>query len=117
MKGRSEWQDNFINDLIDKMDTVFTSPEEKILKQGQYGNDLYYISSGDCVVNQITDTGKKLVALKLLTEGDHFGEIGMIYGCKRTVSIVCRNYNTMARLSYSKYRAFINEYPVFKTYI
>ena len=38
----------------------------------------------------------------------------MIYKCKRTATIVSRNYNTMARLSYFKYRELVVEYPVFQ---
>jgi len=42
--------------------------------------EFYYIMQGDCVVNMV-DEYKNIehIAFKLLTEGDHFGEIGMIY--------------------------------------
>ena len=38
----------------------------------------------------------------------------MIYKCKRTATIVSRNYNTMARISFFKYREVSIEYPMFE---
>jgi CRP-like cAMP-binding protein len=46
-----------------------------------------------------------------LVEGDHFGEIGMIFGCKRTATIISRNYNTMATISHQSYLDLMNEIP------
>jgi len=46
------------------------------------------------------EQGNETISEKLLIAGDHFGEVGLIYRCKRTASIVSRNYNTMASLSY-----------------
>lgn len=54
---------------------------------------------GDCAVNIRDVTNEELVAVRLLVEGDHFGEIGVMFECKRTATIVSRNYNTMACLS------------------
>jgi CRP-like cAMP-binding protein len=62
--------------------------------------DMFFISKGDCAVNIKDEEGKLHIAVSLLTEGDHFGEISMLYRCKRTATIVSRNYNTMARISY-----------------
>jgi hypothetical protein len=36
--------------------------------------------------------------MKKLKEGDHFGEIAMIYKCRRTATFISKNYNTMAKL-------------------
>jgi len=59
--------------------------------------------------------------MRLLVEGDHFGEIAMVYGCARTCPINSRNYNTMASLTYNRYRMLRTDYPSFdhaiKSYI
>jgi CRP-like cAMP-binding protein len=60
---------------------------------------MYFISSGDCAVNIRDPSREELVAVRLLVEGDHFGEIGVVYGCRRTASVISRNYNTMASLT------------------
>ena len=61
---------------------------------------MYFLSKGDCVVNIKDQHNNEHIAVRLLTEGDYFGEVGMIYGCGRTTSVISRNYNTMARISY-----------------
>jgi len=53
----------------------------------------------------------------LLTEGDHFGEISLIYKCRRTATVISRNYNTLARLSYDMYRELVNEHPEYLVYL
>ena len=40
---------------------------------------------------------------RYLVDGDHFGEISMIYECKRTATIRSVNYGTLARLQKSDY--------------
>ena len=104
----------FLSSLIHHLGTCLATPEEEIIHQGDIGNDLFFISKGDCAVF-FTDTyGKAHLSDKLLTEGDHFGEVALIYKCKRTMTVMSRNYNTMARLSYDQYRNIINEFTEFQ---
>ena len=74
---------------------------------------MYFLSKGDCVVNIKDQNNKEHVAIRLLTEGDYFGEVGMIYSCVRTASVISRNYNTMARISYQQFREVVNIFPDF----
>ena len=101
--------------MVKRLGTCFATPEEEVIKQDEYPEpiDMYFISKGDCAVNIKDQKGRWHVAVSLLTEGDQFGEIAMIYNCKRTATIVSRNYNTMARLSYFKYREIVTEFPMF----
>tara|TARA_B110000285_G_C15002043_1_gene551916 strand:- start:242 stop:667 length:426 start_codon:yes stop_codon:yes gene_type:complete len=89
----------FVAQLVGKLGTSFATPEEEVIKQGEPGNDMYFLSKGDCAVNIKDASGRLHVAVSLLTEGDHFGEISLLYRCKRTATVVSRNYNTMARIS------------------
>ena len=74
------------------------------MKQGEKGNDMYFISQGDCIVNVRDDQMHEKVAHKLLVEGDYFGDISILYNFVRTSSVICRNYNTMARLSHPAFK-------------
>ena len=67
----------------------------------QYDEDsteMYYIIQGDCIVMMV-DEYKKEHIVRVLVEGNQFGEIGMVYNCARTATVITRNYNTLAKLS------------------
>ena len=66
---------------------------------------------GDCAVNVIDENRETHIAYKLLVEGDHFGEIGVVYDCCRTATIVSRNYNTINNLSIEGFRDLVSELP------
>lgn len=72
---------------------------------------MYFMMQGDCVVNVKDHLGKEHVAYKMLVEGDHFGEIGMIYKYPRTCTVMSRSYSTLARLTYESYRHVISDHP------
>ena len=74
---------------------------------------MFFISSGECTVNIVDDKRNEIIAHRLLVEGNHFGEIGLIYDCIRTASVQSRNYNTMATLSKQNFLDLMNEIPGF----
>ena len=41
----------FVRSILSKLETCLTVPEEEIMKQGAYGDELFFISNGDCIVN------------------------------------------------------------------
>lgn len=42
---------------------------------------------------------------------DYFGEISMVYGCKRTANVQSTKYTTLAKLSYERYKEVLIEFP------
>ena len=100
--------------IVSKLSTLFSTPEEVILTQGDDASDgMYFISMGDCAVNVIDEHREIHIAYKnkILVEGDHFGEIGVIYNCLRTATIVSRNYNTLANLNKERFDDLMNLLP------
>jgi CRP-like cAMP-binding protein len=95
------------------MDTFFTTPEEEIIRQDSRGRELFFLSKGDCLVN-VTFNHRDHVAWRLLVEGQHFGDISLLYDCRRTASVVSRNFNTFGRLNYPGYRSVVNKFPFFQ---
>jgi len=114
LESRRTGNEEFLKMLVSKLGTCFATPEEEVISQDMLGDDMYFLSKGDCAINITDEQGKEYVAVRLLTEGDYFGEIAMIYKCKRTATVVSRNYNTMARITYDRYREVTNEYPEFQ---
>lgn len=73
----------------------------------------------------VDQNGKLCENIRLLCEGDHFGEIALLYpmnksgiseseGCRRTCTVISRNYNTMAILDQRSLRSLTSEYPIYK---
>jgi len=77
---------------------------------------MYFIQRGDCIVN-LTFDNKEHIAHRLLIEGNHFGEIGILFNCARTCSVISRNFVTLSRLEYDHFREVCNKYPKYKKYL
>jgi CRP-like cAMP-binding protein len=60
---------------------TLVTPEEDIIKQGDLNSNMYFISTGDCAVNIRDHMNVEHIAIKLLVDGEHFGEISLLYGC------------------------------------
>lgn len=111
------YEHGFITALVSKFGTYLDTPEEIVVQQDDFSNDMYFISRGDCTIDMRDYKRQVHKACKLLVEGDHFGEISMLYGCARTATVISRNYNTLAVLNIGFYRELITEYPKYKNYL
>lgn len=110
--------DSLLPTLVERLDTSLLLPHHAVFLQGQYGqNDgqfaLYYVGKGDCKVNVRENNGKEHF-IRRLDEGDHFGEVSIIYGCPRTASVISMNYNTFALMTQQLYRRLIQDYPEYE---
>jgi len=77
---------------------------------------MFFIAKGDCVV-VVRDERKEEAPIKILKEGDLFGEISMIYKCRRSATVISRNYNTMAKLTENSFKSLVSEYPEFLKFL
>lgn len=85
-----------------------------MIRQGDAGLAMYFISKGDCVVKIKDHLNQVHKQTNILVEGDHFGEIALMYKCNSSATVMCRNYNTLARFSKEMFRSFICDYPEWK---
>ena len=74
---------------------------------------LYFVGMGRCEVVVRDQSGKER-HIRNLSEGDHFGEVSLIYKTRRTASIYSLNYNTYSRMSLSSFLSLTQLYPEFK---
>lgn len=103
--------------LVQKLGTSLNVPEEEVIKQDSDtpDKDMFFIGKGDCEVRVRDERGREHEQIRLLVEGDHFGEISLIYKCKRSASVISRNYNTLAKMTGDRYRELVAEYPEYET--
>ena len=94
-------KERVINKLTAILGAQFSTPEFKIISEGDESMEMMFIQTGDCIVNLRDHNFKEAPAIRLLTQGSMAGEIGLIFeGARRSADIICRNYVTMAVLSH-----------------
>ena len=103
--------------MISKFETVLHDPEDQIVKQLDDDRDMYLIAKGACEISYLDERNgpaKSKNDLKsksrTLRHSDYFGEISMVYGCKRTANVQSTKYSTLAKLSYEHYREILIEF-------
>jgi CRP-like cAMP-binding protein len=102
--------------MIHKFETELVEPENEIFKQfddpGKNTSNLYfYLIAKGAVDVYIIDQKKKEREIDTMRNGEFFGEISLIYGCKRTATIKSAKYSTLAKLSKKNYHDILLEFP------
>jgi hypothetical protein len=88
------------------MERQTAAPGETIVKQGERGDDLYLIESGDAEVRVGKDDARQDVVARL-GPGDYFGEIALLTGAERIASVVALTPMALLRLSKDAYTRYL----------
>jgi len=99
-----------IKSLVNRFKVEIFLPGDFIILAGEFINKLYVLVRGRC---EILDANDDTIVIKLLKEGDFFGETSLLHGsnCERTVrSGTYSNINTLARKEFNEVR---KEHPEF----
>jgi hypothetical protein len=106
---------NRSNDDEDNDDNVAqkVEPYMYFIRAGRYTvhvKDQFITRRSVAVTEENQEDDKNKDRCRELFEGDHFGEIGLIYGTKRTATVRSENYGTIALLSKSAYNDMIKSF-------
>lgn len=96
--------------IISKFKTELTEPEKILVEQFEETDTMFLLAKGACEVS-IVDEKKNRHKLKVMRPGDYFGEISLIYGCKRTATVKSSKYSTLAILQKPQYKEVLVEFP------
>ena len=107
------------NTIVIQLDNSLNLPDEEVIKQDDVEQEneplsMYFVGSGHCKV-KVRDHNGRDQHIGVLDEGDHFGEIALIYKCKRSATVISSNYNTFARIQRHRFREVISEFPEYET--
>ena len=126
---KTDLKNKLITQLVQAFTYVDTAPDDDYMKQYGAPNEdpvskdkeddvdedemknkprfMYFIRSGEFTVSIESNFNVGLsandddnVETKRLYDGDHFGEIGLIYGLKRTATVRSKNYGSLAKLTW-----------------
>jgi cAMP-dependent protein kinase regulator len=67
------------------MDSHKAKPQDFIIKEGEPGEVLYIVESGEMTCSKIINEESKI--LKKYSEGDVFGELALLYNAPRAATI------------------------------
>ena len=114
--GQQRAQD-LLDLIVQNLEVELSVPDAEVIKQDDSFTDnkqvMYWIGTGSCKVHVKLHDGR-IEKRPSLVEGDHFGELSLIYKCARTATVVSENYSTFARLAKSRFRQVISEFPEYE---
>jgi Na+:H+ antiporter len=85
-------------------------PEETIIRRGERGSQMFFISSGAV---EVALPGRPV----RLGRGDFFGEMALLSGLPRTADVVALGYCQLLVLSAADFQRFLGAYPQAKAHI
>ena len=111
----SVFRDNpdILNSFINNLQIKLFLPEDLILKQGEESNWMYFLARGECKV-YVTGNNKKEIMTNSLVKGSYFGEVGLIKLCRRTASVLSKEYSTWALLNDKYFNELCDRYSIVK---
>jgi voltage-gated potassium channel len=99
--------DIFVREAIQMLKPLIYLPEDYIIRQGEYGDCMFFLSSGEI---EVLVNGKQAAKLG---PGSTFGETSLLIGEKRSASIHTLTYCEVYRLSKSDFDSLRIRFPEF----
>ncbi len=100
-------QDVFVREAIQMLSPLIYMPDDFIIRQGEYGDCMYFLSSGD--VEVVVDDQH----VAKLGPGSTFGETALLMGEKRNASIHTLSHCEVFRLAKSDFDSLRTRFPEF----
>ena len=99
--------DAFLREIVNILHPQVFTPGDFIIRKGEIGNEMFFISSGR--VEVVSEDGTEIYAT--LGEGSYFGEIALINSEPRTASIRAAEYCDIYTLSREDLEGLLSRYP------
>jgi len=97
----------FIREVVQLLQPMVFLPDDYIIRQGEFGDCMYFLSNGDV---EVLVNGVRVAALG---QGSPFGETALIQGEKRMASIRALTYCDVYMLSKKDFDTLRGQYPEF----
>jgi len=97
----------FVREAIQMLKPLIYLPRDYIIRQGEYGDCMFFLSSGEI---EVLVNGKQVAKLG---PGSTFGETSLLVGEKRSASIHTLNHCEVYRLSKSDFDSLRERFPEF----
>jgi len=101
-----------VSDLCRELQPVVFTPGDVVMRAGDYGRHVYFISSG---VLEVLDTEGALI--RTLGEGDLFGEIALLHDRPRSATVRSVGYSDLYMLDRDAFKRALVRYPDFADHV
>ena len=98
--------ESFLQELTRKLKPEVYTPNDFIIREGDFGASMYFITRGIVTV-ELDDVGK----VNTLGEGSFFGEVALLMKAKRNASIVAKTFVDVFVLSKADVDEALLDYP------
>ncbi len=109
-KGASE---EFLTELILNLEPVIYTPGDYVVKKGEMGYDMFFISKGS--IDVVSEDEKVVYAT--LSDGAYFGEIAILLSTPRTATIKAKDYCDLYSLHKDTFDQILQRFPDFASSI
>ena len=107
----SAMDDAELTDVSSQMDLIELGPNHTIFSEGQTGDSMYMIKSGEVRISIKSIDGKDDVTLSKLEPGAFFGEMSVFDGKPRSATAMTTEQTQLYRLSLDDFREFLVRKP------
>jgi len=83
--------------LSKKINTIYTSPKEHLIKKGEIADSMYIISEGSLEVSIVNNEGKSII-VATLWPGQNVGEMSLLTGAPRSADVYSRSNATLLEI-------------------
>ncbi|CAB1340134.1 unnamed protein product [Coregonus sp. 'balchen'] len=97
----SRLDDEQITMMVELLVAIDFKPGNDVIKEGSEGDSMYIVAAGELYVSQ---AGRNL---RTLTCGDVFGELAILYNCKRTATVKAKTVVSLWCLERQTYRTIM----------
>lgn len=124
-----------VQELVMELELQVFMPGDYVVVRGEVGNDMYFVQNGVCEVTKdiALQSGRSLtsisvdpdaatalsneIVLKVLGQGDYFGEIALLMNCKRTANVRAQVFSELCTLTREVFESISQRYLEDRTII
>lgn len=84
--------------LISGITPFMQRPDDVVIWIDDEPDAFYFIAEGQCQVSIFNHVGREYTIEPALEQGSYFGELAILFNCKRTATVRSNNYCTFAKI-------------------
>jgi len=96
--------------VVEKVDPIDVSPDTLIINEGDEGDSIFIVASGEVKVFRVDERGNE-IWITNMTDGDFFGEFGFFSDARRIASVKSITEATLLELSKKDVDSIIEKHP------